>query len=1107
MTEQEYFTEGQRVIFRRTPREAVWYEGKILLFVKTEKLSYYRVQEFDQYCESKPGTDEPPISFPGLIYNVPSIRACIKVLPKDAFRLHEKIEEAKKHRPVFKDPMAHIYIPNPDSERKIFNNLSPEDLRELKGVVNEPANTLPQIMQCIRNRRHYAMVINDWRKVLSSIIPEDGDVRKIFKKAKTVPGKHILQLADIFQFGLCNMQQRIDLASDLYMCAACGLTHVQLANIEDATNARFAYPFGSPEALCAGAVCLWSTLSLQIFGEESPEDPIYAVLSNILETQDSFCRSYLNAVLMLLSHAIRRGFECPFAYRLGECMENNNILNLFFPYSRQLYYMLETRRMRDHHLDKSMLRKLLKGVEPNPHLETTPSMLLVASRATEQQYEYFRPKATEIFLDLPVMYNYPWHIEFRELEVPPFPTVVLAFTPWFDINVKVIYLKDSNVYTPYSTESFEDVWGKIVFQMHTGNYEGGDRYRPPQLMFARKPGDMKFASFVIDKIGNNCNTKVRLVDTSTTVLHPYEADGPATLESIVTMHHNRLLEGMIKDMKDSDWNDFSCERKFEHKKVFLPVEELTKQVQNLKEEGNSYFTLKRYHPAIRCYSDAIYKIQLNPSANKEIHRLLGILLSNRAACFLNISKNVSQSAKVTLQKCIDDCDIVLNSAWISLIPERILAKIKKRRNEAEKSQTIIASKESYYGQSTQSNENESAPTQQNEQKEVNSTEPSPQSFRRSRRNRRKGGKNNRRQRRRKQKNEEQSQDGSNPELNGGTDDNNNVDTNDTNDATEEEISILLGLNVMESKLAKFISHEDTCPICIERFGVELSDTFVVVNSCGHACCLPCLTDLWKRSKHKNNTVKFECTLCQHSFPENVLIEAVESIVFSSCFLQDRLSSLPLTEDERASVARELFISHSFVLSDVFSSLDEMLTDNLQKSIRRLKGLTPLEKKKIYEDARRPVDELWKEASKLRSRMVSTRDLESEEYANMKDHLKEIQTDLIPTARKVAMNSIWKRMNTVGMMGTENDQGEIEVDFHALHVDEAKTQFDKRLLPILQATQSVLLIVGRGNNSEGGVAKLKPSLKRYIENHIKKSNLVCTEVQGNDGALRIRWKSN
>ena len=41
----------------------------------------------------------------------------------------------------------------------------------------------------------------------------------------------------------------------------------------------------------------------------------------------------------------------------------------------------------------------------------------------------------------------------------------------------------------------------------------------------------------------------------------------------------------------------------------------------------------------------------------------------------------------------------------------------------------------------------------------------------------------------------------------------------------------------------------------------------------------------------------------------------------------------------------------------------------------------------------------------------------------------------------------------------------------------------------------------GNHSDGGVAKLKPALKRHIEKH---SKMFHNHVEGNEGMIRVEW---
>jgi hypothetical protein len=182
----------------------------------------------------------------------------------------------------------------------------------------------------------------------------------------------------------------------------------------------------------------------------------------------------------------------------------------------------------------------------------------------------------------------------------------------------------------------------------------------------------------------------------------------------------------------------------------------------------------------------------------------------------------------------------------------------------------------------------------------------------------------------------------------------------------------------------------------------------------------------------------------------------------------------------------------------------MLTDGLQSQLRRSKNLTPIEKQDIYEDARRPVNVLFSEVKELSAMIHNMRDTESTEFKNAVERIKEIQSVLIPVVLNNAKQYVWDQLNNAGKMGVKNETGEVEVDFHALHTSEGMELFDDHVLPILEAVGKVLLIVGRGNNSEGKVAKLKPTLQKHIERHTKCRFMQHSDVEGNEGVISVEW---
>ena len=522
--------------------------------------------------------------------------------------------------------------------------------------------------------------------------------------------------------------------------------------------------------------------------------------------------------------------------------------------------------------------------------------------------------------------------------------------------------------------------------------------------------------------------------------------------------------------------------------IDIPIEELLLDVEGIKAEGNALFIQERFHPAQRCYSEAIDKIQRSMNVDQRVKKLLGTILSNRAACFLKTSENMSpDTAKAVLMKAVDDCTVAMK--FSSILPSRVVMKIERRKNDAMKRIGGIKSQDSAWGDLSSFN------STTEEQLGVSNQAVHPSGSRprrgnnRSRRNRRrKGGR---------RRNQNRNQRSSTSEV---------VENSD--EASVESVvtatTVILGKVLLESEVAEFVTEsEDPCPCCLERFRVELSDTYTTVLHCNHVCCLPCLADLQKKSRRNKDPIPFTCPICRFPIQENILENAINPVLESTTSIQERLKILPLGELDSENVARTLLSTKMFKIGDVLRALDAMLTDSLQASLRKDKLLSPEEKQAIYEECRRPIDILLSEIDQKRNEYNSLRDLESEEAKTIAARIEEIQKVLIPKAREKAMNAIWEKVN-IGKMGHENEFGEVEVDFHALHVDEAKKQFDQIVLPVLEALGSVLLIVGRGNHSEGHISKLKPALRRHIQNHRKKRSMCHEQVEGNDGAIRVKW---
>jgi hypothetical protein len=207
--------------------------------------------------------------------------------------------------------------------------------------------------------------------------------------------------------------------------------------------------------------------------------------------------------------------------------------------------------------------------------------------------------------------------------------------------------------------------------------------------------------------------------------------------------------------------------------------------------------------------------------------------------------------------------------------------------------------------------------------------------------------------------------------------------------------------------------------------------------------------------------------------------------------------------------------YDFVIESVLKELDSMLTtttaakkNHLQPSFVQQrstnKALTAKEKQRIYKEARRPVDVLFNEYRQLQNRLKRDDNIRGDESRTTILHrMKEVKEQLIPAERLKATNYIWEKINSAGPMGMENESGDIEIDFHALHIDEAMKKFNDQILPLLRAKCKVLLVVGRGNHSKGGVAKLKPALLQFIDHRYP--HLTYQIVNGNAGMIRVQWK--
>jgi DNA-nicking Smr family endonuclease len=174
------------------------------------------------------------------------------------------------------------------------------------------------------------------------------------------------------------------------------------------------------------------------------------------------------------------------------------------------------------------------------------------------------------------------------------------------------------------------------------------------------------------------------------------------------------------------------------------------------------------------------------------------------------------------------------------------------------------------------------------------------------------------------------------------------------------------------------------------------------------------------------------------------------------------------------------------------------------------------KQEFYNTARAPVLKLQEEYAKLKEDLFQINDTDSVEWRKKRNELNEMQRKL-NGARRNAASDIFERMNSRGNMGAlieyiQEGVGEmgiegvestktsiVHMDFHGLHVNEAKERIDEFVLPILPALKKMIVITGRGVHNETGSSVLKEELRKYFG----QCNVKCEELKKNKGALCIQ----
>lgn len=169
----------------------------------------------------------------------------------------------------------------------------------------------------------------------------------------------------------------------------------------------------------------------------------------------------------------------------------------------------------------------------------------------EKVIQMFKSLALGIFKSLPKSDD-TIHIEFKQLPRPPFPMIVISFLPIKRKFIKIVRLSESLQLTPFSLESFEHVWLRIVYDIHLGRLGSNERCRPKAFtVHDDGHGNRAFALY-LKKHLESCDTEVRLVAHSDVIKTGKQSR--STLGELVSEMTMKLLNvpGIVQDDESQD---------------------------------------------------------------------------------------------------------------------------------------------------------------------------------------------------------------------------------------------------------------------------------------------------------------------------------------------------------------------------------------------------------------------------------------------------------------------------------------------------------------------------------------------------------------------------
>ena len=680
-----------------------------------------------------------------------------------------------------------------------------------------------------------------------SVVPPERSLARLEDAAKTSSDK-MLHLADALMLGLKGWPRDPYRACSLYRAAAWGCSEE-----EEQTVRLDSIPVGPPEALLA--VCATNISLLREKAGIPLDRPCMPRkwLSEGLKGDQN--QEILRQIFFWVGHAIKLyGHVTSLALTMAQDINTMRFLN--------------DSRVTDE--IKEYCEPILKAHQCRELKIEAEKMMgqgqLPRGDATENIMAQFAPKAVEIFVGMPKA-NDELYIEFKPIPRPPYSMVVIMMLPAKGRIQKVVTLPDSLQACPFSQESFEYTFTRLMYDLHLGRLRTNDRNRPSVFtVLDDERGNTAFASFLEEKL-KACNTQVKLIKASKKINKKKTAKSYGTIVSglmstLLDIPGFLFSAGSLSDdasLAQEAFYDEAVDRS--ERAIGEDVDSDVSDTHHLNEasrwksRGNELFQSRQFILAVKCYSFALSHLRRVVRHDQKSYTLLGTTLSNRALCALGLVDESNLTSEFRLRytrMAIEDTETALRSSWCANVPQNIRGKLRFSRDKATARYDSLL-----HGAEFTMSDRETAPEEK-----------------------------------------------------------------------VEDILIEYGDKLVTESLARNAS--DGCPICLREFSSELSKIYAVVLPCQHhAICIDCAHNIQIQSDSSQQLPR--CPLCRATFGTGSLKQVPSRLIEQDEEMSGLLSELDIEIDKKISMAKELMWEKRFHVASVVDAIETLLDDQVTKN--------------------------------------------------------------------------------------------------------------------------------------------------------------------------------